>query len=121
MHMCNAWLLRKSDLTIELPSDYFTKPKFLFVLCGTLTLNQICDNRDVNTFDYHSFLFTSSYLMIQDSFMLQMLKGSGTVSFCLNNTILPTLDTLLNLEFDFSHSQSWFESRFKFYNHDFVL
>ncbi len=31
MHMHNAWLLRKSDLTIDLPSIYFTKPKY--VLC----------------------------------------------------------------------------------------
>ncbi len=54
MHMQNAWLLRNSDLTIELPPDYFTKTKYLFVLCSTLTLNQICDNKDANTFDYHS-------------------------------------------------------------------
>ncbi len=27
MHMHNAWLLKKSDLTIDLPSDYFTKLK----------------------------------------------------------------------------------------------
>ncbi len=120
MHMHNAWLLRKSDLTIELPSDYFTKPKYIFVFCRTLTLNQFCDNRDVNTFDFHLFLFVSSYLMIQDSFMLQMLKGSGSVSFCLNNTTLPALYPLLNLEFDFPRFQTWFESRFKFYNYDFV-
>ncbi len=67
MHMHNAWLLGKSDLTIELPSDYFTMPKYLFVFCGTLTLNQICDNSDANTFDFHSFLFAASYLMIRDS------------------------------------------------------
>ncbi len=58
--------------------------------------------------------------MIRDLFMLQILKGLGPVSFCLNNTILPTLYALLNLEFDFPHSETWFESRFKFYNHDFV-
>ncbi len=58
--------------------------------------------------------------MIRDSFMLQMLKESGPVSFHLNNTILSTLYVLLNLEFDFPYSQSWFELRFKFYNHDFV-
>ncbi len=120
MHMHNAWLLRKSNLTIDLPSDYFTKPKYLFVFCVTLTLNQVCDKRDANIFDYHSFLFAASYLMIRDSFMLQMLKGSGPVSFRLNNTFLPTLYALLNLEFDFPHSQTWFESRFKFYNHVFV-
>ncbi len=101
MHMHNGWLLRKSDLTIELSSDYFTKPKYLFVFCDTLTFNQICDNRYANTFKFHSFLFAASYLMIQDSFMLQMLKGSGSMSLRLNNTILP----LLNLEFDFARSQ----------------
>ncbi len=61
MHMHNSWLLGKSDLTIELPSDHFMMPKYLFVFCGTLTLNQICDNRDANTFDFHSFLFGISY------------------------------------------------------------
>ncbi len=52
--------------------------------------------------------------------MLQMLKGSGPVSFHLNNTILLTLYALLKLEFDFLRSQTCFESHFKFYNHDFV-
>ncbi len=42
------------------------------------------------------------------------------MSFHLNNTILPALYVILNLEFDFPHSQTWFESRFKFYNHYFV-
>ncbi len=94
MYMHNAWLLRKSYLTIELPSYYFTKPKYLFVFCGTLTLKQICDNRDENTFDFHSFLFAASYLMIPDCLMLQMLKGSVSVSFCLNDTILLALYSL---------------------------
>ncbi len=58
--------------------------------------------------------------MINDSFMLQILKGSRTVSFRLNDTLLPTLYVLLNLEFDLPLTLSWFESRFKFFNHDFV-
>ncbi len=91
MHMHNAWLLGKSNVTICLPSDYFIEPKYLFVFCGTLKLNEICDNRDANNFDFHSFLFTASYLMINNSFMLQILKRSGNVSFRLNDTILPTL------------------------------
>ncbi len=33
-----------------------------------LTLNDICDNRGANTFDFHSFLFADSYLMIRDLF-----------------------------------------------------
>ncbi len=95
-------------------------PKYLFMFCCTLTLNRICNNRDGNTFDFYSFLFAASYLMIRDSFMLQMLRGSGSVSFHLNNTILPAMYVLLNLEFDFPSSQTWFESHFKFYNHDLV-
>ncbi len=95
-------------------------PKYLFVFCRTLTLNDICNNRDANNFDIHLFSFAASYRMIQDSFMLQMLRGSGSMSFRLNCTILPALYALLNLEFDLPHSQTWFESRFKFYNHDFV-
>ncbi len=58
--------------------------------------------------------------MIKDLFMLQILKGSGPVSICLNDSILPTLYALLNQEFDLPLCLSWFESRFKFFNHDFV-
>ncbi len=32
------------------------------------------DNSDTNNFDYHSFLFAASYLLINDSFLLQLLK-----------------------------------------------
>ncbi len=120
MHMHNAWFLGNSDVTICLPSDYFIEPKYLFLFCGTLKLNELCDNRDANNFDFHSFLFAASYLMINDSFMLQILKTSGTVSFHLNDTILPTLYALLNLEFDLPLTLSWFESHFKYFNHDFV-
>ncbi len=52
--------------------------------------------------------------MINNSFMLQILKGSGTISFHLNDTVLPTLYALLNLDFDLPLTLSWFESRFKF-------
>ncbi len=57
--------------------------------------------------------------MINDSFMLQNPKRSGTISFRLNDTIQPTL-ALLNLEFDLPLTLSMFESRFTFFNHDFV-
>ncbi len=36
MHIHKAWLLKETNLRINLPSDYFTEPKYLFVLCGTL-------------------------------------------------------------------------------------
>ncbi len=32
MHMHNAWLLGKTDLTIHLPSDYFVQPNYLLVV-----------------------------------------------------------------------------------------
>ncbi len=114
MHMHNAWLLGKTDLTISICSDFFVQPKYLFVFCGSLKLSQIYNNCDANTFDYHSFLFATSYLMINDSFLLQLLKSSGTVTFRLNNTILPTLYTLLNLDFALPQTLNWFESKFKF-------
>ncbi len=120
MHRHNAWLLRKTNLTINLPSEYLTEPKYLFVFCGTLKLIDVCDNRDANTFDYHSFLFATSYLMIKDSFMLQILNGSGPVSFHFKDTILPYLYVLLTLEFNLHRSLNWFEWRFEYFNHDFV-
>ncbi len=52
--------------------------------------------------------------------MLQILRVSSSVSFRLNITILLALYVSLNPEFDFSHSQTWFESRFKFYNYYFI-
>ncbi len=119
MHVHNACLLRETDLTFNLQSEYFTEPKYLFVFCGILKLIDVCDNRDANTFDYHSFLFAASYLMIKDSFMLQILKGSGPVSFHLNDTILLSLYVLLNLEFDLPCSLTWFELGFEYFNHDF--
>ncbi len=108
IHMHNAWHWSETDLTINLPFEYFTELKYLFVFCGTLKLIDVCNNRDVNTFDYHSFLFAAFYLMIKDSFMLKILKGSGPVSFCLNDTVLPSLYTLLTLEFDLLCSLTWF-------------
>ncbi len=57
MHMHNAWLLGKTDLTISFTSDFFIQPKHLLVFCGTSKLSQICDNSDTNTFNYHSFCF----------------------------------------------------------------
>ncbi len=120
MHMHNAWLLRETDFTINLPSEYFMEPKYLFVLWGTLKLIDVCDNRDANNFDYHSFLFAASYLMIKDPFMLQILKGSRPVSFHLNDTILPSLHELLTLEFNLPCSLTWFESHFEYFNHDFI-
>ncbi len=120
MHMYNAWLLGMTDLTISLPSDFFVEPKYLLVFCSSLKLSHICDNCDANTFDYHSFLFAASYLMINDFFILQLLESSGTITFRLNDTILPTLYTLLNLDLALPQTLSWFESKFKFYNHNFV-
>ncbi len=52
--------------------------------------------------------------------MLQLLKGAGPVSFRLNDTILPTLYALLNLELDFPCTLTWFDSRLKIFIHDFV-
>ncbi len=120
MHMHNAWLLDKTKLTISLPFDYFVQPKYFFVFCGTLKLFEICDNSDANYFDYHSFLFAASYLMINDSFLLQLLKTLANVHFRENDTILPSLYALLILNFDIPHTLSWFEWKFKFYNHNFI-
>ncbi len=59
--------------------------------------------------------------MINDSFILQILKGSRTISFHLNDTILHTLYAILNLEFDLPLTLGRFESHFKFLNHGFLL
>ncbi len=100
MHLHNAWLLGKTNLTIHLPSDYFVQPKYLLDCCGSLKLSEISDNSDANNFDFHSSLFAASYLMINASFLLQFLKTSGTFNFCKNNTILPCIYALLTLNFN---------------------
>ncbi len=110
MHLHNAWLLGKAKLTIDLPSDYFIQPKYLLIFCGTLKLTEICDNGDANNFDFHSFLFAPCNLMINDSFLLQLLKTSGTINFHENNTILPCLYALLTLNYNLPRTFIWFES-----------
>ncbi len=120
MHMHNAWLLEKDDLTISLPVEFFTEPKYVYIFCGNIKLTEICDNSDANNFDFHTFLFACSYLMIDDAFILKLLKTSGNVSFHCNNTLLPSLYALLNLNFNLPQTQSLFESRFPFYNSDFI-
>ncbi len=59
MRMHNAWILGKSELTIDLTPDYFVKPKFLFVFCCTLKLKDICSNNSDNTFDFYSFFYAA--------------------------------------------------------------
>ncbi len=120
MHMHNAWLLEKDDLTISLPVGFFTEPKYVYIFCGNIKLTEICDNSDTNNFDFHTFLFACPYLMIDDAFILKLLKTSGEVSFHCNNTLLPSLYAMLNLNFNLLWTQSWFKSRFPFYNSDFV-
>ncbi len=55
MHMHNAWFLEKSDLTISLPTNFFTEPKFFNIVCGTMKLSDICEDSDANNSDFHTF------------------------------------------------------------------
>ncbi len=84
--MHNARILGKSELTIDLPPDYFVEPKFLFVFCGTLKLKDICLNNSANTLDFYSFLYTASYLMIDDRFLFNLLQIAGSLDFKLNGS-----------------------------------
>ncbi len=120
MHMHNACLLEKSDLTISLPTDFITEPKFVYIFCGTMKLSNICEDSDVNNFDFHTFLFPSTYLMINDAFIFKILQTSGDISFHSNDTILPSLYALLNLNLNLPSTQSCFESRFPYYKTSFV-
>lgn len=90
------------------------------MLCINLKLSAICNNMDANNFDYHLFLFIASYLMLTDSFILELLKTSGEVTFRINDSLLPSLYALLKLNFDLPLTQTWFECRFKFYNSNFI-
>ncbi len=100
MHMHNAILLGKAELTIDLPAEYFVSPKHLFIFCGSLNLYELCDYHDTDGFDYHLFLFAaSSYLMINDSFLVNLHKLFGSVNYKESNTLLPALYSLLTLNF----------------------
>ncbi len=92
MNMHNTWLLKETNLTINFPSNYCTEPKYFIIVCGILKLIEVCDNRDANTFDI--------------------------ISFERHHLTYSVL--LLNLAFDLPRSLTWFESCFKFFNHDFV-
>ncbi len=99
MHLHNAWLLGKTDTTMNLPIEYFVSPKHLFVFCSNLNFYDICDEQDVNNFDHHSFIFAASYLMINDSFLFHLLKTSGSVNIRNHYTLLLALYSLLTLDF----------------------
>ncbi len=120
MHIHNAWHFEKSDLTISLSTDFFTEPKFVYIFCGTMKLSDIYEDSDVNNFNFHTSLFASTYLMIDDAFIFKILQTSGDVNFRSNDTILPSLYALLNLNLDLSCTQSWFESHFPHYNTSFI-
>ncbi len=109
IHMHNAWLLGKTDITMNVPADYFISPKHLFIFCGSLNIYKLCDLHDVNTF-----LFVASYLIINDSFLFNLLKTFGSVNYKDNDMLLPTLYSLL------PRTLSWFESKFPHYNTTFV-
>ncbi len=48
------------------------------------------------------------------------MKTSGSVNICENNSILLFLYSLLTLDFNLLHTLSLFESKFPFYNSNFV-
>ncbi len=58
--------------------------------------------------------------MIDDTFIFKIFQTSGDVSFRSNDTILPSLYALLNLNLDLPLTQSWFKSRFPYYNTSFI-
>ncbi len=99
IHMYNTWLMGKTDTTMNLPVKYFLSPKHLIVFCAGLNLYEICDEQDDNNFDYHSFPFAASYLMINDSFLFHLFKTSGSVRYRDNDTLLSALYSLLTLNF----------------------
>ncbi len=118
--MHNAWILGKSDLTIDLPSDYFVEPKFLFVFRSTLQLKDICPGFLANDFDFYSFLFVTLYLLVDDHFLFNLFQTSGSLDFKLNGSLLLCLYALLTWSYNLPNTLIWFESRFPFYNTNFV-
>ncbi len=62
-----------------------------------MQLSDICEDSNANNFDFHTFVFASTYLMIDDAFIFKILQTSGDISFRSNDTILPSLYALLNL------------------------
>lgn len=107
------WLLIYLMIFLNLQIIYF-------IFCGSLNLYQPCDHYDTNHFDFHSFIFTSSYLMINYFFLVLLLNTAGTVSYKENDTLLPSLYSLLTLNFNLPWITEWFQSKFSNYNKSFV-
>ncbi len=84
MHMDNAWLLKKAEIIIILPEELSEYPQDLFMFCGSLNFKDICHLNDINNFVSTKFIFAASYLIINDSYMVSLLKIAGSVSLKTN-------------------------------------
>ncbi len=61
--------LGQNYMNIDLLADFFESLNVLFIFYGSLNLYHIYDQYDIDHFDFHSFIFASSYLMINDCFL----------------------------------------------------
>ncbi len=100
MHFHNAWLLGMPELIIDLPEEFFESPGHLFLFCGTFPFLNLCTDNDISNFDFCSMLFASSYLMIEDSFLIHILNTISITSYKENVTILPSLYSLMIINYD---------------------
>ncbi len=107
--MHNAWLLERSEVEFDLPKDFFDSPLKLFLFCGNIKITDLVENDDMASFDFHTLIFATTYLMIDNKYLFAILNSSYVSSFKENNSILPCLFSLLSVEIDLLLSLQWFE------------
>jgi hypothetical protein len=114
MHMHNAWLLGKSEITVVLPEELFSDKNHLFVFCGSYSLLSLCPDEDISFFDFELFLFAASYLMIHDDFLLSMLQSLPIDCYDQNSTILRAYYMVNTMEVAFPLFSRWLLCKFPY-------
>ncbi len=69
MHVHNVWLLRHTKIDIILPEHLFETQDYVFLFCGTMQIRGICDDFEINVFDFVNLVFVVSYLMVTDELL----------------------------------------------------
>jgi hypothetical protein len=114
MHIHNAWLLGRSEVTVVLPEELFSDKFHLFVFCGSFSLISVCPDEDISNFDFELFLFAALYLMIHDDFLLSILQSLPIDCYDQNCTVLRAFYMLNTMELDFPLSCCWFLCKFPY-------
>ncbi len=81
LHIHNAWLLERSEMEIDFPTDLFDSPLKLFLFCRNMKIIDLVEKDNIASFDFHTLIFAATYLMIDDKYLVAILNFSYVRSY----------------------------------------